>query len=262
MTSSSLAKLSLAALTLACVATGFTQSDKIAQSDPATSNTKLDTSIVFARGDYGLASDTDVFIALVTPTYESGNWRVQASLPYVHLSGPATVVGNTGAPTVSRTVSGLGDASLTITRKLDPEPHGWSTSIGTKFKFPTADDAKGLGTGEMDYAIQADVIKTGGPVIPFATIGYQYLGRNASYPMKSGVFATAGFATVVSTGNTLGLATNWRQRTIRDGKAAFEAMLFAQHALNQRSHIQVFVMRGFTDASPDYTVGLTLGLKF
>lgn len=253
---SSISKLALTALTLAAFATGFAQAEK----DTAT--TKLDTSIVFARGNYGLATDTDVLIALVAPTYESGDWRVQATIPYVHLNGPATVVGNTGTSTVSQSASGLGDAALSVTRKLDAEENGWTTSIGTKIKFPTADKAKGLGSGEMDYSFQADVIKTGGTVIPFATFGYQYLGRNVSYPMKSGLFATAGFATNVSAGNTLGLATNWRQPTIRNGKDAFEVMLFTQHDFSKSSHIQVFVMHGFTDASPDFTIGLTLGLKF
>lgn len=244
----------LCILTLAAVTTGLAQT--------AAPSTKLDSSFIFAQGRYGLATDTDVFIALVSPTYESGDWRLQASLPYVHLKGPATVVGNTGPSTVSRSASGVGDASLSVFRKLASDLPGWTTSIGAKVKFPTADKNKGLGTGEFDESVQVDVLKSGGGITPFATFGYQFLGHSVSYPMKSGFFATTGIVSKVSTSNTLGLAANWRERTIDQGKQAIEAMVFAQHKLTESSHIQVFFMRGFTDASPDNTLGFTLGLTF
>lgn len=246
-----------ALLTLIAAATG------LAQATTSAPSIKLDSSLVFARGSYGLASDTDVFIALVSPTYESGDWRLQASLPYVHLKGPATVVGNTGGTsTGSRSASGLGDASLSVTRKIDADDNGWTTSIGAKMKFPTADEGKGLGTGEFDESIQVDVLKPGGSITPFAIVGYQFLGSSAAYPMKSGFFATAGLASKISSANTVGLTANWRERTISQGEQAFEAMVFAQHELTPSSHLQVFLMRGFTDASPDNTIGVTLGLAF
>lgn len=254
---SKILKSTLSLLLLAAAATGLAQ-----PSQPSEQSIKLDNSLVFARGSYGLATDTDVSIALVSPTFESGDWRLQASLPYVHLKGPATVVGNTGASTVSHSASGLGDASLSVFRKLAIDLHGWTTSIGAKVKFPTADKNKGLGTGEFDESVQVDVLKSGGGITPFATFGYQFLGHSVSYPMKSGFFATTGIVSKVSTSNTLGLAANWRERTIDQGKQAIEAMVFAQHKLTESSHIQVFFMRGFTDASPDNTLGITLGLAF
>ena len=260
MTSKTL-KTALSVLALASVATGFAQSSAQTTQPPEPS-TKLDSSLVFARGSYGLATDTDVFIALVSPTFESADWRLQATVPYVHLKGPASVVGNTGTSTVSHSASGLGDATLAVTRKLGVGDNGWTTSIGAKVKFPTADKNKGLGTGEFDESIQADVIKPGGSITPFATLGYQFLGHSTAYPMENGFFATAGFASKVSSENTVGFAANWRARTISQGKQAFEAMVFAQHNLTASSHFQVFFMRGFTDASPDNTLGLTLGLTF
>ena len=175
---------------------------------------------------------------------------------------PCTVVGNTGTSTASRTNSGLGDASLAVTRKLRVDDNGWTTSIGAKVKFPTATKDKGLGTGEIDKSIQADFIKIGGSITPFATMGYQFLGDSIAYPMISGFFASAGFASKVSSENTVGLAANWRERTISQGKQAFEAMVFAQHNLSASSHLQVFFMSGFTDASPDSTLGVTLGFTF
>ncbi len=227
---------------------------------PAEQPIKLDTSVVFARGDYGLASDTDVFIAMVNPTYETADWRVQASLPYVHLKGPATVVGNTGSAQ-SYSASGIGDASLGVARKLGTAASGWATSVGARVKFPTADENKGLGTGETDTTVQIDVLKSGGTLTPFGTVGYQFLGHNANYPMKSGLFATAGVTSKIASGVVLGLAGNWRERIIEGGDQGVEAMGFVQHDLGESSHVQLFVLHGFTDASPNIAVGLTLGFK-
>jgi hypothetical protein len=229
---------------------------------PPTETTKLDTSLIFARGSYGLATDTDVYIAQVSPTYENNTWRLQATLPFIHLSGPATVVGNTGTTTGSHSASGVGDLSLSAAYKLETDEHGWESSVGLKLKLPTADDTEGLGTGKADESFQLDVIRPGGSIIPFANVGYQLLGKSAAYPMKSGFYASGGFATTLAPGYTGGLAANWRERTIRSGKEAFELMAFAQHELNQGSKLQGFVMLGTTDASPDFTLGLTYGLNF
>ncbi len=223
---------------------------------------KLDSSLIFARGSYGLPTDTDVWIAQVSPTYETGPWRLQATLPFLHLSGPATVVGNTGTGSGSHSASGVGDVSVSAAYKLETDDHGWESSVGLKVKLPTADENEGLGTGKTDETIQFDLLRPGAAATPFASFGYQFLGHSAAYPMKSGFFATAGFAANLTPGNSAGLAANWRERTIRNGKEAFELMAFAQHALNTSDRVQGFVMHGFTDASPDITVGVTYGHTF
>lgn len=230
---------------------------------PATATkVKLDAGLVFARGDYGLSADTDVLIGLLNPTVETEAWRLQASLPYVRLDGPASVVGATGPVIASRSASGIGDVSLTAVRKLGPDEHGWISELGLKVKLPTADETKGLGTGETDYTVQLDVFRTGGKVTPFATFGYQFLGRSAAYPMEDGFFSTIGFAMQASPHAVVGLAGNWREPTITAGKAGVEAMAFVQRKLTEKSRVQLFLLRGFTTASPDLAVGFTVGRDF
>lgn len=223
---------------------------------------KLDTSVVYARGSYGLPTDTDIWIALVNPTYETNDWRLQASLPWIWLKGPASVVGNAGTAPAARTESGVGDAAVTVTRKFDPGASGWYTSFGVKVKLPTADDKKGLGTGQADAALQFDVTKKFGEITPYATAGYQFLGRSALYPMKDGFFGTLGLISMVSDETSMGLAGNWRQPTISGGSSASELMAFAQQKITDSSHFQVFVLHGFTDASPSFAIGATFGWKF
>ncbi len=250
--------LACALLSLAATTISFAQTVPAAP----TETIKLDTSLVFARGSYGLPTDTDVTIALVNPTYKSGDWRVQASIPFVHISGPATVVGSTGGALVNHSASGLGDASLAVYRKLDYDVSGWTSTVGAKVKFPTADQNKGLGTGQTDESVEVNLLHPSRAATPFVTLGYQHLGSSEAYPMESGFYATAGFASPIVAGTTGGLAANWRQRTVRGGKEGVELMAFAQHDLDTANHVQAFVMHGFTDASPSLTIGLTYGHTF
>ncbi len=231
---------------------------------PASEEIKLDTGLVYARGSYGLPSDTDITIALVNPTYETEDWRLQASFPYIWLKGPASVVGNAGTAAASRTEHGVGDATFAVTRKFGVVADGWSASFGGKIKFPTADENKGLGTGQTDVSFETDVFRKIGRITPYGTLGYQFLGRSDLYPMKDGLFGSLGLVTLVpqSPGLTVGVGGNWRQPTISGGSQAVEAMAFLQQKFSARSHLQVFLLHGFTDASPTLAVGATLGLKF
>jgi hypothetical protein len=222
---------------------------------------KLDTGLVYARGTYGLPTNTDIFMALVSPTYETPDWRLQASFPYIWLRGPASVVGNAGTVATSRSEHGIGDATLAATRKF-AAADGWFPSFGAKIKLPTADDAKGLGTGRTDLSLEGDVAKKFGDITPYATLGYQFLGRSAQYPMKDGLFGTLGFVTNLTDQTVFGLAGNWRQPTISGGASAQELMAFVQQKITGDSHLQFFVLHGFTDASPTLAVGATLGLVF
>lgn len=251
----SITKAALCTLILATVTAG-----RADETQPVTA--KIDASYVFARGDYGLAQDTDVSVFLLNPTVETGSWRFQASIPYVSLDGPATVVGNTGPTTVNRSESGLGDLTLGATHRFATASSGWTTELTGKVKLPTADDAKGLGTGEIDYIVQADFFLTGGKITPFATLGYQVLGKSTDYPMESGVFTTVGLAGSVSTNLTIGGGLNWRQRIVTGGDAGVEAMAFVQHKFSDQRRVQVFALKGFTEASPDLAIGATLGFSF
>ena len=252
---STLTKAALAALIVSSITTGFAQ-----QTEPL--KVKLDTSYVFTRGDYGLAEDTDVSVLLVNPSIETSGWRLQGSIPYVFLSGPASIVGNTGTTLVSRSERGMGDLSLAGTRKLEIEGTGWSNELTLKFKFPTADENKGLGTGKTDTILQMDAYRSGGKITPYGTLGYQFLGRSTNYPMKDGLFATAGVAGQASPATTIGLAANWRQAVFDGGDSSFEGMAFFQRKFSDQSRLWVFVLHGFTDASPNIAIGATLGFSY
>jgi hypothetical protein len=223
---------------------------------------KLDTSFVYSKGSYGLSQDTDVSVILISPSVEVDGWRLKAAIPYVLLNGPASIVGTAGSTPTTRSTQGLGDMSVSAGRKIELNQHGLSAELSAKVKFPTADKAKGLGTGEVDTSAQVEIVKGGGKVTPFGTLGYQVRGHNPSYPMKDGAFAAAGIAGKVSAKTVIGLTGNWRQPIVVGGKSAVEGLAFVQRKFSQHSRIQAFVLHGFTNASPDLAVGVTMGFTF
>jgi len=220
---------------------------------------KLDTSFVYSKGSYGLAQDTDVSVVLLSPSVEADGWRLKAAIPYVHLHGPATVVGTPGSVPATRSAQGWGDMSVSAGRKIELNKHGLSAELSAKVKFPTADQVKGLGTGEVDSSAQVEIVKGGGKLTPFGTLGYQVRGHNPSYPMKDGAFAAAGVAGKVSAKTVMGVTGNWRQPIVAGGKSAFEGLAFVQRKFSPHTRIQAFALHGFTDASPKLAIGVTLG---
>lgn len=227
---------------------------------------RADASFNYSRGDYGLADDTEVYLALLNLVHDTASWRFQAGIPVLHIEGPAVVVGG-GAGVGSRppgsSETGLGDVTLSGTYKFGPlSPAAIETDFTAQVKLPTADEDRGLGTGKTDVYLQFDVRKTYGRFTPFATVGYRFLGTSATYPLKDGLFASLGVATPVTDQTTAGLSFSWREKIVSGGDDSADAMVFAQHTLNTRWSALVYVLAGFTDASPDFGAGTGVSYKF
>lgn len=248
----------IAVLTLAA----FFAASAVAQDQSKSPVMKLEVGAVFAQGDYGLASDTKVWLVTAAPSLELPNWRLQVNIPYVRLDGPASVAGGTGTGSVNRSSSGLGDTSVSATYLFGTNDSGWAAELSAKVKFPTGDEAKGLGSGERDTAIQIDAYRPGGKIIPYFNVGYQFLGSNAAYRMESGFFATAGAVSALNAATTVGLLGSWREKTIQGGDQGVEAMVFVQHKMAPRTALKVFALKGFTDASPNFAGGVSVGWEF
>ncbi len=227
---------------------------------------RADALFNYSSGDYGLAADTEVYVALVNLAYETASWRFQAGVPYLHVEGPATVVGGgagVGTRPPGSSETGLGDVTLSGTYKFGPlTDAAIDTDFTAQVKLPTADEDKGLGTGETDVYLQFDVRKTYGRFTPFATLGYRFLGTNATYPLEDGLFASLGVATPVTDTTTVGASVSWREKIVAGGDDSIDAIAFAQQTLTTQWSALGYVLVGFTDAAPDFGVGAGVSYKF
>ena len=230
---------------------------------------KLGAGFDYSRGDYGFTQATEVFMVPVNLSVDKDRWAFKATLPYITIKGPATVVTGTGGATTgaparptSQSESGIGDAMVSATYHARPVPGELNIDLTGRVKFPTADDDKGLGTGETDFYAQIDLYQNFGTITPFGSFGYRILGTNATFPLKDGFYASAGAAFRVSDKTVVGAAYDWRSRIIDGAENGTDAIAFISTNPNDRWNVLAYVLKGFNDASPDYGVGGALTYKF
>ena len=229
---------------------------------PVATSWTVGTGADYSRGDYGFTTNTEVFSVPLNLGYESGAWRFNASLPWLTVRGPAAITGTGGAarPTTA-SESGLGDLVAGGTYAFG-EVGPVQLAFTGRIKFPTADEAKGLGTGETDFYGQFDFYRTFSTCTPFASLGYRVLGDSAIYQLQDGLYASAGAHFRVSSTTVWTIAANWGRRIIAGGDPTTDVLLAVNHDLDAQWRLTVYALKGFTDASPDFGGGLAVGYKF
>ena len=104
----------------------------------------LDISGGYKTGDFGTPTTSDLWYFSPTVGYVTPRYDFSVTLPYLSLRN------ETGG--VSSTESGIGDIIIRGGAVLLPEGSGGLSVNGSlALKLPTADETKGLGTGETDY---------------------------------------------------------------------------------------------------------------
>jgi hypothetical protein len=229
---------------------------------PAPASWQLGTGFDYSRGDYGFATDTEVFSVPLNLGCDSGPWLLRVTIPWLTIKGPAAITGTGGAarPTAA-SESGLGDILTSATYQFG-EVGPVNLAFTGRIKFPTADETKGLGTGETDFYGQFDFYRTYGDFTPFASVGYRVLGDSAIYQLHDGVYASAGAHFRISSATVWTAAFNWGRPIINGGDPSTDLTLAITHDLDARWQLSGYALKGFTDASPNYGAGLQINRRF
>lgn len=233
----------------------------------AESGFTLKTGLDYTSGTYGTNTRTEITAVPFIGTYESGNWTMKASIPYVRITGSDNVVAGVGAvrqtATTVRTDSGLGDltTSLAYSFMLDPASQ-FGLDLTGKIKFGTADADRGLGTGENDYWIMVDPYRRIGNVTWFGGVGYGMLGSSALLKLKDVVSANAGFSWKLNQQASAGAMLDYRSKSTATGFAQRELTAFYSRKLDGGYKLQAYATTGFSDGSPDWGGGLNLAYSY
>jgi hypothetical protein len=228
-----------------------------------TSTTSLGTGFDYSRGDYGFATDTEVTSVPLNLGYENGPWLLNASLSWLNVKGPATIVGGGGAPRpTTSSESGFGDIYGSATYQFGQVAGAVDMSATVRVKFPTADEDRGLGTGATDYYGELSFYRTFSSVTPFVTLGYRVLGDNNAYDLRDGAYASGGAHFRLSAATVVSALVNWRRPIVAGGDDAQEAMFMVSHDFAERWRVTAYALKGFTDASPDFGTGLSASYRF
>lgn len=221
----------------------------------------------YSSGDYGTATTTKITTLAGTAAYETGPWTFKGWLPYLNVEGDSAVVpgiGNVrGKPSRNTKEAGLGDIIVSATYAAY---YDRATSFGldltAKVKLATADENRGLGTGEHDFIFLVDLYKTFGRWTGFGGIGYHVLGDPPGFPLDNVLSASLGASYKLDERDSVGASLDGRERVAAGTSPQRELTGFFIRKLDRVWKAQLYALIGLADGSPDYGFGLSLARPF
>jgi hypothetical protein len=227
----------------------------------------LTTGLDYSTGKYGGTESTDMLYIPVTGKYEVDKYTLKLTVPYLQVTGPGNVVrdvGQIGPASTTRTKqSGLGDIVVAGTYDMyGGHANGTFVDVTAKIKFGTADEAKGLGTGKNDYALQADLYKTLGKNTVFGTLGYKVLGSPPGVTLNNVFYASLGVGHQYSQETSAGLILNLQEKAFPTGFPQQELTAYVSHKLGKTWKAQAYAVKGFSDGSPEWGAGAMFTAAF
>jgi hypothetical protein len=223
------------------------------------------TGIDYTSGDYGSGAKSKVLYVPTAVKLELEPLVFKLTVPWLRVDGDVVLIGDQPipVPVSGGSRSGVGDVVLSAGYVYYPKNDFLPlTEFTTKFKFGTADETRGLGTGETDYTLQLDLSKGFGPLTPFVTGGYRFVGSPPGFDLRNKAFATAGLTVRLSRQVFLGAAYDWSQSSARGRGDAHELSPFATFKLGRHVAIDPYAVVGLSTNSPDWGGGLQLRLIY
>lgn len=246
----------------------------------------LSTGFNYSSGEYDDLSSTKVVIVPLSAKLKTGAWTFKASVPYVHIDGPADVVvlldddggrgsdnggsgrdhpedddedDDGGVVDENRSVSGIGDTSLSATYSFDGI--GGSATyidITARARLSTGDEDKGLGLGTTDYGLSAELGYDGDKGGVYVLAGRRFLGSVDGLDREDGWLAGVGAWRNLGERTSIGAGYDWRESSLVGGRDPSEVYAYLNVKMSDAWRINLSASTGLNDANADYGVGLSL----
>ncbi len=159
--------------------------------------------------------------------------------------------------------SGLGDMTLKISYFiLDETELLPQTAIKAGIKFPTADEDKGLGTGEFDYLFGMDVTKNIGRWSLFGGVSYNILGDPDYYDLNNYVSGYAGISTEVLPNFYTSVELDAAGAASDESDSELSLGLELGYDFGTPGYLAAGVAKGLSDGSPDFSLYMSYSISF
>lgn len=226
----------------------------------------LSTGLDYSVGDYGDTQDTETWFFPLNLKYRSGRYTFKLGTSHIWVKGPQSVTPE-GDPLpgggMRRVVDGSGDITTSlIASVLKEDDATFDLDLAGKIKFGTADASKALGTGENDYSLQASLYKTLGSWGPYLDLGYRWKGDPIGVNYRNVWFGTMGASYRLNRSWSIGADYSWRDKQTATSSQMSEATVYANYKIDEHNKLNVYGVTGFSDASPDWGIGMTAAHTF
>lgn len=224
------------------------------------------TGMEFSSGKYGGADVIEDLYVPITARLDYQRFAFELTVPYLSVRAPSgsTITEPGGEPVAGSgelsTESGLGDviAGVTVYDVFYSDDLGVALDLTGKIKFGTADEDKGLGTGEQDYTVRADLYKFYEQFTLLGSAGYKFRGDTADLDLEDVFLGSVGGVYALNEKVHFGLMYDYRESALFDGDAISELSAFTARRINDSLQVQFYAFAGFSDSSADWGAGFLL----
>ena len=222
----------------------------------------------FVSGDYGGEERVDEWYTRFSGWVRLGRVSLELTVPWLSVDAPAgTVVDGPGGPIIGdgprRTESGIGDVMVAATLRDVWTSAGGTAALdlGGEVKLGTADEDRGLGSGETDITLRADYLAFFDRWTGLASLGYAVRGDPDAFDLDDGIVAAAGGLFRVTATNRAGLFLEYRQAAYFTNDDPLELTgFYSWRAGEWRTSLSL--RAGLSDSAPDWGAGLSLATTF
>lgn len=229
------------------------------------------TGVDFQEGDYLAGERVKVLAVRNIARLRAGRTTFSVSLPWQRMEAPGNVVGGGGVlglpiivdptrPDAREVRQGLGDLRLGVDQSL-PAVGGFELTLSGQVKLPTASAERGMGTGETDFAMGAELARSFGPLMPFVSIGFTIPGDPAAYELRNSLSAQAGVALRLGRDLRGNVSYGYAQSTSPLVPDEQQISTGLNANLSRTVSLGVYGNAGLSRGSPDVGAGVSLGFR-
>ena len=225
---------------------------------------RISSGVEYSTGKYGGTDDIEELYLPFTFRIGLDRAGLRLTVPYLRVTAPDDAVitdpGTEPLPRSGATVTenGLGDVigAVTLYDLYLGDDANFVVDVTGKIKFATADETKGLGTGENDYTLQFDAYRFFDRLSLQGTAGYRLRGDPPGFDLNDVFLASVGGAWLASDNTMVGMYFDYRESSISGIDDMQELSGFASFRLNRAWRMELYAFTGLTDSSTDFGGGI------
>lgn len=237
---------------------------------PARAETRLDLRFIpsYFSGEFATGFETHILSLASTPVVERGKHEFRLDVPYVSITadGQVTFLGDQvieRGPAGRTTESGPGDVTVQDEYSfIEGSRSAPTVSAILRIKIPTADESRGLGSGEPDGTLGFGLSQPLGT--RWALLGrtqYVVRGDPPGTDLKDTFAISIGFQRRVSDSTSVGLSYRWLQSVVPGRSALADVSLGCDHGFARKLTLITTAYFGLSETAEDYGISAGISLR-
>ena len=227
----------------------------------------------YSSGTYGTSTSTNIVYAPLSIQRLFKDGDLALVIPYLSVTGNGYVTLIGGVPnrtTTSESVGprvtemGIGDIVVRGRYYAIDEQNWWPTiALTGRLKIPSADSARGLGTGRFDEGIGVETTKSlGEKWVLFADAGFTWIGKPPGLNLRNQWNFDLGAGYNFTKALTLSVYYEEYKAAVQGNQNPQDVLISLNYQWTPQIGLVAFTQIGLSDGAPAYAVSLGVSRKF